>query len=255
MPGSINEGQQAFAVHGAEQSQYDHHHQGYQTNTQEYQTTNQGYQTTAQEYQTTNQEYQTSLTNEQYQHEDDGFEEYSEKPAAPVKKPFYKNKKYWIICSIITVIIVVVVVLLILFVAFPKIAQSTLNHSKIEVNTAQISFQPPADSNVPPVAGADANSTFYMHMVTDLKNTGPFSADIKFEDNVEVLYNNTVLGTITLPDTHISGGHGSIDTVTPFMITNVAAFSEFSRYMLAAEKFTWTLNGKAKITALSRYVA
>ncbi|CAO0800868.1 unnamed protein product [Mucor circinelloides] len=224
MPGSINEGQQAFAVQGAEQPQHLH------------------------------QEYTTTTTTEQHQqlYADDGFEEYSEKPAAPVKKPFYKNKKYWIICSIITVILVVVVVLLILFVAFPKIAQSTLNHSEIEVNTAQITFQPPADSNLQPVAGADANSTFYMHMVTDLKKTGPFSADIQFDDNIEVIYNNTVLGTITLPDTHIGGGHGSIDTVTPFMITNVAAFSEFSRYMLAAEKFTWTLNGKAKITALTR---
>ncbi|GAN00901.1 conserved hypothetical protein [Mucor ambiguus] len=222
MPGSINEGHEAFAVQGAEQPQHLH------------------------------QEYITTTTTEQHQYADDGFEEYSEKPAAPVKKPFYKNKKYWIICSIITVILVVVVVLLILFVAFPKIAQSTLNHSEIEVNTAQISFQPPADSNLQPVAGADANSTFYMHMVTDLKKTGPFSADIQFDDNIEVIYNNTVLGTITLPDTHIGGGHGSIDTVTPFMITNVAAFSEFSRYMLAAEKFTWTLNGKAKITALTR---
>lgn len=223
MPGSINDGQQAFAVQGAEQPQHLH------------------------------QEYITTITNEQHNdYADDGFEEYSEKPAAPVKKPFYKNKKYWIICSIITVIVVVVVVLLILFVAFPKIAQSTLNHSEIEVNTAQISFQPPVDSSLQPVAGADANSTFYMHMVTDLKKTGPFSADIQFDDNIEVIYNNTVLGTITLPDTHIGGGHGSIDTVTPFMITNVAAFSEFSRYMLAAEKFTWTLNGKAKITALTR---
>ncbi|KAL0135826.1 hypothetical protein V8B55DRAFT_1171734 [Mucor lusitanicus] len=224
MPGSINEGHEAFAVQGAEQPQHLH-----------------------QEYLTT-----TTTTEHQHQYADDGFEEYSEKPAAPVKKPFYKNKKYWIICSIITVILVVVVVLLILFVAFPKIAQSTLNHSEIEVNTAQISFQPPADSNLQPVAGADANSTFYMHMVTDLKKTGPFSADIQFDDNIQVIYNNTVLGTITLPDTHIGGGHGSIDTVTPFMITNVAAFSEFSRYMLAAEKFTWTLNGKAKITALTR---
>ncbi|KAK4511701.1 uncharacterized protein ATC70_007244 [Mucor velutinosus] len=226
MPGSINEGHEAFAVQGAEQPQ--HLHQEYLTTTT------------------------TTTEHHQQQYADDGFEEYSEKPAAPVKKPFYKNKKYWIICSIITVILVVVVVLLILFVAFPKIAQSTLNHSEIEVNTAQISFQPPADSNLQPVAGADPNSTFYMHMVTDLKKTGPFSADIQFDDNIEVIYNNTVLGTITLPDTHIGGGHGSIDTVTPFMITNVAAFSEFSRYMLAAEKFTWTLNGKAKITALTR---
>lgn len=224
MPGSINEGQQAFAVQGAG----DNNHLD-------------------REFITTTTEHHTTA-----QYADDEFEEYSEKPAAPAKRPFYKNKKYWIICSIVTVIVVIVVVLLILFVAFPKIAQSTMNHSRIEVDKAQITFEPPTDSNVQPIAGADANSTFYMHMATSLKNTGPFSADIVFDDNVQVIYNETVLGTITLPKTHISGGSGTIDTVTPFMITNVAAFTEFSRYMLANEKFTWTLNGKAQITALTR---
>lgn len=226
MPGSINENQ-AFATQG------DHQHY------QEYVTT-----TTT-----------TTNNNEQHSQEeylDNGFEEYSEKPTAPVKKPFYKNKKYWIICSIVTVILIIVVVLLILFVAFPKIAQSTLNHSEIEVKGAQISFDPPTDSGLQLAPGSDANSTFYMHMVTDLKKTGPFSADIVFEDNIQVIYNETVLGTITLPDTHIGGGKGSIDTVTPFVITDLAAFTAFSRYMLANEKFTWTLNGKARITALTR---
>ncbi|CEJ02523.1 hypothetical protein RMCBS344292_16524 [Rhizopus microsporus] len=183
---------------------------------------------------------------------DADFDQYYEKPTVPQKKPFYKNKKYWIICSIITVIVVVVVILLVLFVAFPKIAQHTMNQSRIEVNAAQITFEPPSDSSLQPIANADPNSTFYMHMVTDLKNTGPFSANIQFNDDVQVLFNNTVLGTITLPDTHISGGHGSIDTVTLFKIADVAAFSSFSKYMLANEKFTWTLDGKARITALSR---
>lgn len=229
MPGSINNGQQPLAVQG----ENTHFHQ------QEYVTT-----TTT----TSDQHY-----NQVYADHGDTLEEYSEKPAAPVNRPFYKKKKYWIICSVVTVIVVVVAVLLILFVAFPKIAQSTMNHSQIEVKGAQISFEPPTGSGLQPVAGADANSTFYMHMVTDLKNTGPFSAQIEFEDNVQVLYNNTVLGTITLPNTHIGGGHGSIDTVTPFKIADIAAFSTFSRYMLANEKFVWTLNGKAKITALTRY--
>jgi hypothetical protein len=224
MPGSINNGQQPLAVH------HDEHnvHQEYTT--------------------TTN----TELYNDVYNN--DGLEEYSEKPPAPVNRPFYKKKKYWIICSIVTVIVVVVAVLLILFVAFPKIAQSTMNHSTIEVNTAQITFEPPATQSGLQARAevADANSTFYMHMVTDLKNTGPFSAQIKFEDNVQVIYNNTVLGTITLPETHIGGGKGSIDTVTPFVISDIAAFTAFSRYMLANEKFTWTLNGKASITALTR---
>lgn len=105
MPGSINNGQQPLAVHGE-----DNIHQ--------------------------QQEYITTTNNEHYNdvYANDGLEEYSEKPAAPVNRPFYKKKKYWIICSIVTIIVAVVAILLILFVAFPKIAQSTMNHSQIEVN-------------------------------------------------------------------------------------------------------------------------
>lgn len=229
MPSSLDEGQQAFAVHGAENEP--HLQREYVT-------------TTTTEYHTT-----TSAQNEANSYDADVYEEYAEKPAAPAKRRFYKNKKYWIICSIVTVIVVVVVVVLILFVAFPKIAQSTINHSGINVNQAQISFDAPAGTEL---ANADANSTFYMHMVSDLTNTGPFSADIEFEKDIQVIYNQTVLGTINLPKAHTSNGHGSIDTVTPFIITDLAAFTKFSQYMMANEKFTWTLNGKAKVTALTR---
>ncbi|KAI9283368.1 hypothetical protein BY458DRAFT_552105 [Sporodiniella umbellata] len=180
----------------------------------------------------------------------DMYEHYYEKHTTPTKRPFYKNKKYWILCSIISVILIVVVIVLILFVAFPKIAQHTIDQSQIDVTKAQITFDPPSGSDLQ--AGNDPNSTFFMHMATELKNTGPFSADIQFTDKVQILFNGSELGTVTLPDTHVSGGHGYIDTVTLFNITDAAAFSGFTKYMMATEKFKWTLNGKAKVSALSR---
>lgn len=95
-------------------------------------------------------------------------DEYYEKP--PQKKRFYRQKKYWIICGVLSAIITLVVVLLIVFVFFPMIAQSIINHSGITVKSASISFTPPAsntnqkrqDNTTPFVA--NGNDTFFMEV-------------------------------------------------------------------------------------------
>lgn len=190
---------------------------------------------------------------------DDGMmEEYSEKPAAPVKRPFYKKRKYWIICSILSAIIIVVVVCLAVFVFFPMIAQALMNQSKINVNAAQISFAKPADldNSVYSKRDDNLNSTFYMNMQSSLANTGPFAANIKFHNPIDVYYNDTILGNIYLfNDTTISGGKGDLNAITPFMIKDETLFAAFAKEMLAVESFKWTLKGKLDITALTRYSA
>lgn len=189
---------------------------------------------------------------------DEGIlEEYSEKAAPPPKRKFYKTKKYWIICSINTVIVVVVAVVLALYVIFPKVAQNIMNGSKIDVTSSDISFvKPDALANsVYTKRDDDLNSTFYMSLGSSLSHTGPFSASIKFENPVHVYYNGSLLGDIYFfNETKVSGGHGSLNAVTPFMIKDEAAFTSFSKTMLAVETFTWTLKGRLQITALTRYV-
>ncbi|KAI8149169.1 hypothetical protein BJV82DRAFT_663501 [Fennellomyces sp. T-0311] len=181
------------------------------------------------------------------------LEEYSEKPPPPPPRRFYKQKKYWIICSIITVVIVIVVVLLIIFVFFPMIAQHIMNKAGIDVEKADISFSQPDDNLVRRQETTyDMNSTFYMKMSSKLTHTGPFSADIEFHNPISVYYNDTLIGTITLPKTHVSGGNGKLEAVTPFMIQDPAYFAEFSKDMLAQEKFIWRMKGKLDISALSR---
>lgn len=187
------------------------------------------------------------------------MEEYSEKPPPPPRRRFYKQKKYWIICSILTAIIVVVVVLLIIYVFFPMIAQTIMNKAGIQVDSAQITFTDPTSTS----GGSNSaitkrqpsynmNSTFFMSMSSKLTNTGPFSASIKFHNPIEVYYNNTMLGTITLPDTHVSGGSGQLQAVTPFFIADMDKFTAFAKDMLAQETFIWNMKGKLDISALSR---
>ncbi|KAL0075855.1 hypothetical protein J3Q64DRAFT_1811555 [Phycomyces blakesleeanus] len=200
--------------------------------------------------------------NEQhYQHaindrgiEEGYVEEYAEKPPLPTKRKFYKKKKFWIICLSVGLVIFIVVLLLILFVAFPKIAQSIMNKANLSVREANISFSNPQTTGTITKRDGeiDTNSTFYMSMVTDMSNTGPFHADIKFQNPIEVYYNETMIGSITLPDSKIAGGKGVLEAVTPFVIADTAYFAAFTREMLAREKFTWTLKGKLKITALTR---
>jgi hypothetical protein len=188
---------------------------------------------------------------------DDGvMEEYSEKAAPPTKPRFYKTKKYWIICSINTVIVVIVAVVLALYVIFPKVAQSLMNKSNIDVSAAEITFTKPdalANAVYSKRDGDDMNSTFYMTMESDLSKTGPFSAKIKFQNPIQVHYNESYLGDIYLYDeTKIANGKGKLNAVTPFLIRDQAAFADFAKTMLAVEEFVWTLKGKLDITALTR---
>lgn len=178
------------------------------------------------------------------------MEEYSEKPPPPPRRRFYKQKKYWIICSIITAIIVVVVVCLVVFVFFPMIAQSLMNQAGIDVDNAQITFNPP--DNLQKRDNLNMNTSFYMHMESKMSNTGPFPASLKFHNPINVYYNDTLLGNITLPDGSISGGSGELKADTPFMIQDTEYFATFAKEMLAAETFYWKLKGKLDITALSR---
>ncbi|CAM0140812.1 hypothetical protein VKS41_008089 [Umbelopsis sp. WA50703] len=193
-------------------------------------------------------------------HDDDGSihsseaEEYYEKP--PQKKKFYRQKRYWIICSIINAIVILVVVLLIVFVFFPKIAQLIINKSSISVNSANISFQPPASGSAQKRQDqpfvANGNDTFFMAMDAALENTGPFPASLTFTTPITVSYQGWEIGKVNLPDATVSGGHGTINTVQQFNITNTTAFTIFSKDMLAQENFVWNMAGSANIKALSR---
>ncbi|ORX61810.1 hypothetical protein DM01DRAFT_1365756 [Hesseltinella vesiculosa] len=182
------------------------------------------------------------------------MEEYSEKPPPPTRKRFYKNKKFWIICALITAIVVVVVVCLMVFVFFPMIAQSLMNQSGIAVNAASITFSPPASAvtQTEQHQNTDPTKQFYMSMDSSMKNTGPFTATLKFHNPIRVYYKDSLLGNITLPDSTISGGQGNLVAQTPFLIEDANYFGQFSKDMLSAESFDWNMQGLVDITALGR---
>lgn len=152
------------------------------------------------------------------------FEEYDEvtKPAA---RPFYKRRKYWIFCAIMTVIIVAVAVPIGLFVILPKVAQTILNGSTMSFDNIQIT--------------EPTNSTLQMSMAGTLGNTGPFSATIQFPEPIQVYYNEKLLGSMNLKETKASGGKGSISDSTTFNINDADAFGSFSADMVGFTPFCY----------------
>ncbi|KAG0045457.1 hypothetical protein BGZ83_009341 [Gryganskiella cystojenkinii] len=174
------------------------------------------------------------------EHHPDEFEEYDDvKQAAPPK--FYRRRKFWMFCIPNLIIATIVAVLLGLYVIMPKIAQDLMNKSTIEFS--QIDITNPSATNMDII------------MVGEMKNTGPFAAEISFPGEVTVSWNGTVLGTTQIPgSSKASGGHGNLNLASSFTVTNTAGFTEFSSYMLNSDSFIWHLEGKLNVHALGRTV-
>ncbi|GJJ75771.1 hypothetical protein EMPS_08129 [Entomortierella parvispora] len=184
----------------------------------------------------------TEVENLPYDERDEDYQEFEEydEVTKPQTRPFYKRRKYWIFCAIMTVIIVAVAVPIALFVILPKIAQTILNKSSMSFNSIQITNP--------------TNSSMTMAMDGKLGNTGPFSATIVFPQPIDVYYNDTLLGSMMLPDTKVSGGSGSLIAGSSFSINDQAAFGAFSADMMNNAEFTWVLKSQITLKALGRTV-
>ncbi|KAF9905606.1 hypothetical protein EC991_001505 [Linnemannia zychae] len=176
---------------------------------------------------------------EDREHEE--FDEYEDVKQTSKAPKFYRRRKFWICCIPTTIIGVIIAVVLALYVIMPKIAQGLMN--KATINFTAIDITNPTATSMDIV------------MVGDMDHTGPFHADISFPGTVTVSWNNTVLGTTVIPGTSTaSSGHGTLNLQSSFQITDAAAFSTFSSYMLNAESFVWHLEGKLNVKALGHTV-
>ncbi|KAF9430150.1 hypothetical protein BGZ94_008090 [Podila epigama] len=177
---------------------------------------------------------------EERRYNDDEFEEY-EDIKQPERPKFWRRKKFWMFCIPNAIIGIIIAVVLALYVIMPKIAQSLMDKSTIELTQIDITN--------PSTTGMD------IVMLGKMKDTGPFHATISFPETVTVFWNEKELGTTIIPGTsEASGGSGDLDLKSSFVITNEAAFTEFSSYMLNAESFEWQLVGKLNVKALGHTV-
>ncbi|GJJ77411.1 hypothetical protein EMPS_09770 [Entomortierella parvispora] len=179
------------------------------------------------------------IREEDEEHHDE-FEEYDVQETKPPPK-FYHRRKFWYFCIPNAIITLIVAVMLGLYVIMPKIAQGLMNKATIEFDAINI---------VNPTA-----TSMDITMQGNMRNTGPFSAEISFPGTVYVSWNGIELGTTDIPGTSkASGGKGSLNLGSTFTVTNATAFAEFSSYMLNAQSFVWHLQGKLNVKALSHTV-
>ncbi|KAF9179869.1 hypothetical protein BGZ51_006611 [Haplosporangium sp. Z 767] len=194
------------------------------------------------------------IREEDEDHQHDEFDEYDDVKQASRPK-FYRRRKFWICCIPTTIIGIVVAVILALYVIMPKIAQGLMDKSTI--NFSQIDITNPSATSMDIV------------MLGEMQNTGPFHAEISFPEEVTVSWNGQELGKTIIPGTSEAaqvpntfnilhfiriGGSGDLNLQSGFTITNAAAFTEFSSYMLNAESFVWHLEGKLNVKALGHTV-
>ncbi|KAL1921322.1 uncharacterized protein VTP21DRAFT_11038 [Calcarisporiella thermophila] len=152
------------------------------------------------------------------------------------EKPFYRHKRYWVICLIITIILLAIFIPLIIFVFFPLITQSILNSANLSVDEGNITSPEP--------------SSFALSMNALFTNTGPFAASIDFTRPVQVSWNDTLLGSFSLPPVSVSGGSGVLNATTNFQIVDPTMFAKFIQNISQAEEFVWHLSSSANAKAL-----
>ncbi|KAG0347908.1 hypothetical protein BG005_011838, partial [Podila minutissima] len=170
----------------------------------------------------------------------DEFEEY-EDVKQPARPKFYRRKKFWMFCIPNAIIAIIIAVVLALYVIMPKIAQGLMNKSTINLNQIDITNPSPTGMDIV--------------MQGKMEHTGPFHAEITFPGLVTVLWNDKELGTTEIPGkSTASGGSGDLNLQSKFVITNEAAFTDFSSYMLNAQQFEWQLVGKLNVKALGHTV-
>ncbi|KAF9417140.1 hypothetical protein BGZ94_010027 [Podila epigama] len=170
----------------------------------------------------------------------DEFDEHEE-VTKPRSQPFYRRKRFWLLCLIITVVLVAILVPIILLVILPKVAQSIVNKSTLQFTNIAIT--------------EPTNNTMVMSMEGTLGDAGPFHATVSYPETIKVYYEGTLLGEMDpLPETKASGGSGTIVGSSKFTISDEPAFAAFSKKMLGDESFTWNLQSTVEIRAMGRTI-
>ncbi|KAF9973351.1 hypothetical protein BGZ73_003428 [Actinomortierella ambigua] len=166
--------------------------------------------------------------------------EYDEALHDDKKKRFYRKRRFWYICGGVTVVSIVIFVPLLLLVILPKIAQSIINHSTMSLY--QLNMTEPTETGMK------------VSMSGGIGNAGIFSATIEFPEPIVVSWKDKRLGSMTMSSVSASGGKATILDSTYFSISDVNAFSEFSKDMLNIKEFTWVLNSKVTVKALGQTI-
>lgn len=155
------------------------------------------------------------------------FQEYTYHSAhKPYRKPIWRRKKVLIGCGIATVVFLAIFIPLLILVIIPKVAQLMMNNASMSV--VQLNMTQPGETSM---------------TVSVLATVGGipslFSATMEFTQEVEISWDNKLIGSMTLGKVKVSKGKGDILQTTQFQIKDTAAFGDFAKVMVS-----WDLGDK-----------
>ncbi|KAJ3567055.1 hypothetical protein NP233_g6616 [Leucocoprinus birnbaumii] len=152
--------------------------------------------------------------------------------------PLYK-RRWFIITSIVVALLGIALLFIILFPVIRAIVQLVVKRTQIDVDRAVI-MNP-------------SNDSFTLQFEGNVTHTGIFSASIKFTEPIDVFWlqdpDNDSVGVqigSTPPFTELHARHkrAPINQTQPFTIVNQTAFSDFTRFMITSQNFSWRLSSK-----------
>jgi flagellar basal body-associated protein FliL len=151
-------------------------------------------------------------------------------------------KRFWWIYLIVFICVVVLVVCLIIFVAVPKIAQSKVNDSELEIDGVNI-INTESDSYT-----MEINSTIRTDGSIHAEIDG-FTGELYLEDSA----NRVPFATIDFPATSAKKEE-QVNVSQSITITNMDAFIEYNIWFVNNETLKLTVEGKTKVkpSGLSR---
>ncbi|CAG8461855.1 16709_t:CDS:2 [Acaulospora colombiana] len=151
------------------------------------------------------------------------------------------KRKFCCICCGIFVLISIVMIPIAIFVIAPAIAQNVVNGSQLQFDNVKL-------SNV-------TEENFVLSVSGRVTKTGPLKATISLPDGVNIYWEKTLIGHMSLDPIVTKPSVGAnIQTAQTFTILNKTAFTLFSKYMLNGKEFTWRLDGGAKVNTLGLHL-
>ncbi|KAJ3247028.1 hypothetical protein HK104_007829, partial [Borealophlyctis nickersoniae] len=166
----------------------------------------------------------------------------------PVKTPFWTRGKRncCIACCLFLVLLLGGGIPVFIFIGHPVLAGALLYGAELSFQSLNIT--------------SPQNDTLDLGFHIKVSNTGPFSADVSFPNDVNMFWTSTAASDPTekhllafkMSPFSLSGGVGEIDQLltTSVTIVDTPSFSLFLHTIATASSFTWRLRGNATITSL-----
>lgn len=139
-------------------------------------------------------------------------------------------------CCACLLALLLILLPLIFFVGIPKFGQYLVDASVMSIEESIIEK-----------AGSES---FLLRLRGNVTDAGMFNADITFNEPVVLKWEGIELARIPMHPINYKAPLATIDELVNVTVTNVTAFTAFSRYMMLHESFVWDMEGSVTVASM-----